>query len=700
VAEELVKILDGNTFAVSDARGDMEASIDDPTGLFSWDTRFLSTWILTVNGQRLNTLSVDDLQYFETRFFLVPGTGTVYVDAKLSVIRQRAVGNGFHEELVIMNHDAEPVELGVRIEAGSDFADLFEVKDALKKQGEYDRRAESDRLVLAYSRDRFRRETVITSSEPAEFDEGGLTFRIRIEPHGLWRTELEVVTAQMGMSPRTERTKRQLASGKQSEMERNLERWMASAPRLESDWDWLKVTYVRSLVDLAALRFSPRSLPGESLPAAGLPWFMTVFGRDSILTSLQALPFTPELAATTLRALAQRQGTRVDDFREEEPGRILHEMRFGEMTAFEERPHSPYYGSVDATPLFVVLLDEYEHWSGDTRLAKELEPAARAALAWIDDFGDRMGNGYISYKRRNEETGLENQCWKDSWDSIAYRDGSLPGFPRATCELQGYAYDAKIRGARLARSIWKDAPYADRLEREAADLKRRFNRDFWIEEGKYFALALDADGRQVDALSSNIGHLLWSGIVDKSKAKACAAHLMGPRLFSGWGIRTMAEGEGRYNPIGYHVGTVWPFDCSFIAWGLRRYGYKSEAARVAAGILDAARFFLGRLPEAFGGYARSDTKYPVQYPTSCSPQAWSTGAPLLLLRTMLGLEPVGDHLVVDPALPVGIGRIELLDIPGRWGHVDAFARGRIDTTKPQRFGRELGAQPQGSRRAG
>ncbi len=700
MAEELVKILDGNTFAVSDARGDMEASIDDPTGLFSWDTRFLSTWILTVNGQRLNTLSVDDLQYFETRFFLVPGTGTVYVDAKLSVIRQRAVGNGFHEELVIMNHDAEPVDLGVRIEAGSDFADLFEVKDALKKQGQYDRRAESDRLVLAYSRDRFRRETVITSSEPAEFDEGGLTFRIRVEPHGLWRTELEVVTAQMGMAPRTERTKRQLASGKPSEMERNLERWMASAPRLESDWDWLKVTYVRSLVDLAALRFSPRSLPGESLPAAGLPWFMTVFGRDSILTSLQALPFTPELAATTLRALAQRQGTRVDDFREEEPGRILHEMRFGEMTAFEERPHSPYYGSADATPLFVVLLDEYERWSGDTRLAKELEPAARAALAWIDDFGDRMGNGYISYKRRNEETGLENQCWKDSWDSIAYRDGSLPGFPRATCELQGYAYDAKIRGARLARSIWKDAAYADRLEREAADLKRRFNRDFWIEDGKYFALALDADGRQVDALSSNIGHLLWSGIVDKSKAKACAAHLMGPRLFSGWGIRTMAEGEGRYNPIGYHVGTVWPFDCSFIAWGLRRYGYKSEAARIAAGILDAARFFLGRLPEAFGGYARSDTKYPVQYPTSCSPQAWSTGAPLLLLRTMLGLEPVGDHLVVDPALPVGIGRIELLDIPGRWGHVDAFARGRIDTTKPQRFGRELGAQPQGSRRAG
>jgi glycogen debranching enzyme len=698
MTDELVKILVGNTFVVSDARGDIEASIDDPTGLFAWDTRFLSTWVLTLNGQRLNTLSVDDLQYFETRFFLVPGTGTVYVDAKLSVIRRRTVDDGFHEELVIMNHDAEPVDIGVRIEAGSDFADLFEVKDALKKQGNYERRAEKDRLVLGYRRNRFTRETIVSSSEPAEFDERGLTFRIRIQPHGQWRTEIDVVTVQMGLPARAEDNKRRSTSAQPSARERDLQRWMSSAPRLESDWDWLKVTYNRSLVDLAALRFSPRSLPGQSLPAAGLPWFMTMFGRDSIFTSLQALPFTPDLAATTLRALAERQGTRIDDFREEEPGRILHEMRFGEMTAFEERPHSPYFGAADATPLFVVLLDEYERWTGDTRLVRELEPSARAAIAWIDDFGDRLGNGYISYQRKNEETGLENQCWKDSWDSIAYREGNLPGFPRATCELQGYAYDAKVRGARLARTSWKDPVYAEVLERQAADLKRRFNRDFWVEDGEYFALALDADGRQVDALSSNIGHLLWSGIADKAKAKACVGHLMGPRLFSGWGIRTMAEGEGRYNPIGYHVGTVWPFDCSFIAWGLRRYGYKEQAARVAAGILDAARFFLGRLPEAFGGYPRIHTKYPVQYPTSCSPQAWSTGAPLLLLRSMLGLEPSGEHLVVDPALPLGIGRIELLDIPGRWGRVDAFARGRVDTAKPQRFGRELGIQPQGKER--
>ncbi len=695
--DELVKILDGNTFVVSDARGDIEASMDDPTGLFAWDTRFLSRWVLTVDGQRLHTLSVDDLQYFQTRFFLVPGTGTVYIDAKLSVIRTRTVGDGFHEELAVMNHDAEPVELGIRLDVGCDFADLFEVKDALKKQGAYERRVEDGRLVLAYRRDRFSRETIVSSSEPAAIDENGLTFLVRIGPHERWSTGLDVVTATMGLAQRTERTKRQRSGGdRPSPMERDLERWMADAPSIESDWDWLRVTYARSLVDLAALRFSPRSLPGQSLPAAGLPWFMTMFGRDSIFTSLQALPFTPDLAATTLRALAQRQGTRIDDFREEEPGRILHEMRFGEMTAFEERPHSPYYGAADATPLFVVLLDEYERWTGDAALVRELEPSARAALDWIDAYGDRMGNGYVSYQRRNEETGLENQCWKDSWDSIAYRDGTLPGFPRATCELQGYAYDAKVRGARLSRSIWHDDAYAEHLEREAAGLKRRFNRDFWVEDGGYYALALDADGRQVDSLTSNIGHLLWSGIAEPRKAKQCVSHLMGPRLFSGWGVRTMAEGEGRYNPIGYHVGTVWPFDCSFIAWGLRRYGYKGEAARLAAGILDAARFFLGRLPEAFGGYARAHTKYPVQYPTSCSPQAWSTGAPLLLLRTMLGLQPAGDHLVVDPALPIGIGRIELLDIPGRWGRIDAFGRGRIDISAPRRFGRELGTQPEGT----
>jgi glycogen debranching enzyme len=680
MSEPLVKILDGNTFVVSDTRGDFEASPTDPTGLFSFDTRFLSKWVLTVNGQRLNSLSVDDLQYFEARFFLVAGTSTIYVDSKLSLARQRAVGDGFHEELTIANHDVAPVDLTVRVEAACDFADLFEVKDALDKKGRYTTRIDDGRLVLAYERETFRRATTISSSVPAQVDESGLTFMVHIEPHGVWSTDLNVVPTLMapGLDRATTPKYGRDARRARPNMQQNLEQWIVAAPRLECDWEPLQATYARSLVDLAALRFSPISAGGRSLPAAGLPWFMTMFGRDSIFTSLQALPFAAELAATTLRELGARQGTRRDDFRDEDPGRILHEMRYGEMTAFEERPHSPYYGSADATPLYVVLLDEYERWTGDTGLVRDLEYEARAALNWIDQYADLMGNGYISYQRRNEQTGLENQCWKDSWDSISYHDGRLPGFPRATCELQGYAYDAKIRGARLARLVWNDPAFADRLEKEAADLKRRFNRDFWVEEGQYFAIALDADGSRVDALSSNIGHLLWSGIVDEEKAGAIVRHLLGPRLFCGWGVRTLAEGEARYNPIGYHVGTVWPFDNSFIAWGLRKYGFKGEAARVADGNLKAARYFDGRLPEAFGGYDRSVTKYPVQFPTACSPQAWSTGAPLLFLRTMLGLEPIGEHLIVDPALPKTIGRLELLDIPGRWGRIDSFGRGRVE----------------------
>ena len=682
MSDDVVKILNGNTFVVSDGRGDIEASSTDPTGLFSFDTRFLSKWKLTINGEQLTPLSTDDLQYFEARFFLVPGIASIYVNATLSVIRQRAVGHGFHEELSILNHDDAPVDLEVRIDAESDFADLFEVKDALQKKGSYAAAVDGDKLRLSYERGTYKRSTVISSSQPGEIDEHGMTFALKIGAHTTWTTQLDVAVSMLGEEPAgatrsvAEQVRRPIA-----DMAQNLARWLDVAPRLATDWSSLNQTYQRSLVDLAALRFSPLSAGGHSLPAAGLPWFMTMFGRDSILTSLQALPFTSELAATTLRELGRRQGSRVDDFRDEDPGRIPHEMRFGELTAFEERPHSPYFGSADATPLYLVLLDEYERWTGDTKLVRELEDEARSALHWIDTYGDLQGNGYISYQRRNVETGLENQCWKDSWDSISYRDGRLPGFPRATCELQGYAYDAKVRSARLARDVWHDEAFAAELEKQAADLKRRFNRDFWVEDGEYFAIALDPDGGQVDSLTSNNGHLLWSGIVDKTKAKAVVRNLMSDRMFSGWGIRTLAVGESRYNPIGYHNGTIWPFDNSFIAWGLRRYGFKDEAAAVANGILEAAGFFDGRLPEAFGGYPKDMTKYPVQYPTACSPQAWSTGAPLLFLRTMLGLEPFGEHLVVDAAVPARIGRLELLDIPGRWGRIDAFGRGRVDTAR-------------------
>ncbi|MGN9777700.1 amylo-alpha-1,6-glucosidase [Micromonospora sp. H33] len=659
-----VRMLNGNTFVVSDGCGDIDPSPSIPTGLFAFDTRYLSTWRLTVNGEKLQALSVDDVQYFESRFFLVPPGASHYVDSQMSIIRQRSVGNSFDEQVKILNHTGEPIDLTLRVEAASDFADLFEIKDVRQKKGRTYVRVEEGRLRMGYERESFRRETIISATAPATVDKQGMTFDVHLDAHGEWIVDLHVQT--LGADGRDIRTSLLGRPGpSKPRLQQEFDEWLAGAPKLDAD-SALERTYRRSLIDLAALRLAPLAFGGPSVPAAGLPWFMAIFGRDSIFTSLQALPFAPELALTTLRSMAMLQGSKLDDFRDEEPGKVMHEWRYGELVAFDELPFSAYYGAADSTPLFVILLDEYERWTGDAEAARGLEPEARAALEWIDTYGDLLGNGYIWYQRRNEQSGLENQCWKDSWDSISYRDGTLLKTPRATCEIQGYAYDAKRRGARLARECWNDAAYADRLEREAADLKQRFNRDFWVSDGEYYALALDCDGRPADVLSSNIGHLLWSGIVEPDRAPMVARHLLGPRLFSGWGVRTLAEGEERYNPVGYHVGTVWPFDNSFIAWGLWRYGFREEAGRIAEGMIEAAEFFDGRLPEAFAGYGRELTKYPVEYPTACSPQAWSTGTPLLLLRTMLGLEPDGDRLVTDPAVPDGLGRMELTGVRGRW----------------------------------
>ena len=677
---DTVSIMDGNEFVVSDARGDIEDSPTDTLGLFRDDTRFLSRWVLTINNLRPKLLSTDDLAYYRVNFFLALATGTIYLDSRLSVQRQRSVGDGFHEELTLVNHDKQPVELIVRLEAAADFADLFEVKDDdLNKKGQLYRRVEGGSLILGYRRGTFQRKTVITSSSPAQVSEDDLVYQIAIPPHGRWCTCLDV-TAISNIAQRRNGVEREAkhdhgVTKPRPELEANLKEWISAAPKLVSARMSLERTYQRSLVDLAALRFHAGVIPG-ALPAAGLPWFMAIFGRDSLITSLQALPFVPGLASTTLRTLALVQARVFDPFRDEEPGKILHELRLGELTAFEERPHSPYYGSADSTMLFLILLDEYERWSGDRALVASLEREARAAIDWIDRWGDRDGDGFVEYERRNSETGLENQGWKDSWDSIAFADGTVASTPRATCELQGYVYDAKVRTARLARLVWGDPAWADRLERDAEELKEHFNDAFWIPERGFFALALDGDKRKVDSLTSNIGHLLWSGIADRDKAQSCVRHLMSEALFSGWGVRTMAVGEGSFNPLGYHVGTVWPHDTSIVAWGLWRYGYRQEAARLAVGILEAAELFHHRLPEAFAGYARAATKYPVEYPTACSPQAWATGAPLLLLRIVLGLDPLGDHLIIDPALPDAFGELQLLDIPGRWGRMDAFGRAR------------------------
>ncbi|TWJ22863.1 glycogen debranching enzyme [Micromonospora endolithica] len=674
----------GNTFAIGDAQGDMEADPGEPFGLFSFDTRFLSRWVLTVDGERLGTLSRDDLTHFETRFVLVPGTASHYVDADVSVIRHRSVEDAFSEQLIVLNHAAEPADLTVRIGIGVDFADTSEIAQPRPRSVVVNPDPARGVLRLRYERERFVRETTVASSAPVEVDDTGMTFRIRVEPNGQWRTDLRVTMTIGGEGGRDLRESLQSHRHQvRREMREDLRDWREAAPRLIAERPAVTELYERCLADLAALRYVPLAYTGR-IPVAGLPWAMALYGRDSLLTCLQTLPFTPELAPRTLRMLALLQGGQLDDEHEEEPGKILAELRYGEAAAFGEKPTALYYGAADTTPLFVVLLDEYERWSGDTVLVRQLRHPARMALDWIDEYANLTGDGYLRYQRRNDRHGTANQCWKDSTGAIVDRHGREPGFPRATCELQGYAYDAKRRGARLAREVWGDPAYADRLEREAAALKSRFDADFWLPDRGYYALALGPDGEPVDALTSNIGHLMWSGIVPDHRAGALADHLAGPDLFSGWGVRTYAAGQRPYNPVGSHLGAVWPSDNALAVAGLRRYGCDPQAARIADGMLAMACTLGGPVPEVIAGYPRAQTAYPVQLPVAGRPQSWSSGALLMLLGSLLGLAPCGENLLVNPALPEGFGRVELLDVPGRWGHADAYGRDRATDGRSRR----------------
>jgi glycogen debranching enzyme len=618
--------------------------------------RHLSRWQVRFNGRELAALRGDTTNCDEATFFLVEPTGTVYRDPDMSLTIRRQVGDGMRDRLRLTNHGVEPLFAELSILFDADFADLFEVKDQLRKAGQLRADVHGDHVILCYERDQFRRETVV--SAPGAFFTGeSLTFRLRLEPMEQWDGEVQVQIATDDHRPVPNWTHHpKMAAG--------LHEWLAAAPRLESDSGDLHRVYHRSLVDLAALRFYPDAVPGASLPAAGLPWFMALFGRDSLITSYQALPFAPELCRTTLRALAAQQATAVDDFRDAEPGKILHELRHGELVHFDERPHSPYYGSADSTPLFLVVLDEYERWTGDAATVRELEGAARAALGWMD-----AHDGFIRYQTRNPSTGLPIQCWKDSWDAIVHPNGRLADLPHATCEIQGYAYDARIRAARLAREFWNDEELAARLERQAKMLREQFVAAFWLPDPGFYALALDGAGDPVATLTSNIGHLLWSGIVPEEHVDSVVGHLLGPQLFSGWGVRTLASGQQPYNPMGYHRGAVWPHDNSLIVAGLTRYGRRAEAATLAQGMLEAAPYFDFRLPEAFVGVDRSTTEVPIAYPTACSPQAWAAGTPLLLLRCLLGLAPSGDQLTVDPSVPAHFGRFSLHGVPGRWGRV-------------------------------
>jgi glycogen debranching enzyme len=418
------------------------------------------------------------------------------------------------------------------------------------------------------------------------------------------------------------------------------------------------------------------------LPAAGLPWFMTLFGRDTLITALQTVGVGPDLARGALHLLGALQGTKVDDFRDEEPGKILHEVRQGELTVLGEKPHSPYYGTADATALYLILMSTYWRWTSDHNFVRARWPNVLAALEWIDRHGDRDGDGFIEYQTRSSQ-GLGNQCWKDSWDGVQFADGRIPYLPIATCELQGYAYDAKLRIAELAERVTGDDATGARLRAEASVLRDRFNEVFWSDErGGYYPVGLDGDKRPIDSMTSNMGHLLWSGIVPEDRAAAVARHLLSDAMFSGWGVRTLSNEDAGYNPIGYHVGTIWPHDNAILALGLERYGFRDEANRIALAQIEAAAFSGFRLPEAFAGLDRRFGRFPVPFPTACSPQAWATGAPFVFLKVLLGLEAHAGELTIDPQVPEELGRIFVHGLHAFGTHWDVEARGSQGHVSP------------------
>ncbi|HET9848230.1 MAG TPA: glycogen debranching N-terminal domain-containing protein [Candidatus Dormibacteraeota bacterium] len=659
MADDLT-VLDGNTFFVSDRAGDVEPS-EMPNGFFHGDMRHLSTWRLLVNGHPIHVLTSRTVDYYSAAIFATLASVSVGENPPISIRRDRFTAGGVHEDLTVENHSDQPQAITIEVHYGTDFADLFEVKDHMPKRGQLRTAVDGSSARLIYTHKGFRRDTIVGFSDEFRVGERSAQLELKLAPRGSWQTCIDIAPVVDGTENRLHHGERRFGNP-QPNMPTTFDRWMAEAPRLMTDNDVLRHTYKQSLIDLAALRFRPLKDLSYSLPAAGLPWFMALFGRDSLITAYQALPFQPHLARTTLEALSALQADRFDDFRDAEPGKILHELRVGELTMLGERPHSPYYGTHDATPLFLILLDEYERWTGERDFVRSLKPVAMKALDWLERHGDRDGDGFLEYQTRSKE-GLVNQCWKDSWNSILFSDGTVAKGPIATCEIQGYAYDARIRTARLAREVWDDSALADRLEREAASLRERFNRDYWIEARGHYALALDGDKRPVDAMTSNVGHLLWSGIVPEERAAQMAQRLMSPDMFTGWGTRTMSAREAGYNPIEYHNGTVWPHDTAFVAEGLRRYGYREEASHLALMLIQAAEAFAYRLPEVFAGFSRGETGAPVEYPTASRPQAWAAGAPLLALRTALGFDVVGGQLRRDPYLSEGWGEVRLENLP-------------------------------------
>jgi glycogen debranching enzyme len=668
-----IQVLEGSTFMLSDPLGDVyEGSV---AGLYHEDTRHLNRFVLTIGGAEPSMLTSREIDYYSAAFFTTNPDLDGIPAKSLTIRRHRFVGDGMREMIRVRNHLRAPLDVELRLACGADFADLFEVKGKdFRKTGTLRRDHDPDRGVLGflYDHEAFRAATRVNPSIPGRLDGDDIVWDIRIEPLGEWHTGVEVL---VHVDDEVKEPTHDTFGEPERQATKVLEKWEADVPHVVQGNDVVWHVIGKSVVDLASLRLQACVKGNDfSLPAAGLPWFMAIFGRDTLFTSYQSMWVGPELARGALIALAGLQSDEMNDFKDAEPGKILHEIRFGELTALGLKPHRPYYGSIDATPLWLIVLHEYWRWSGDDDTVRRLESNARRAIEWMERYGDLDGDGYLEYRTRSPQ-GLRTQCWKDSWNGILFADGSLPDVPIAPCEVQGYAYDARLRAAELAESVWEDPGLAGRLRKDADSLFDRFNDDFWIEDrGSYYAVGLDREKRRIDAMTSNMGHLLWSGIVPEDRARIVAGQLFTDGMWSGWGVRTMSWDDAGYNPIGYHVGTVWPHDNSIISAGLARYGLREEANRIATAMLEAAAFTDFRLPEVFAGYSRDEAPFPVRYPTASSPQAWATAAPFLWFRVALGLEPRDGRLTVDPLVPEALGRVHLKGIhsAGRQWDVKAW----------------------------
>ncbi len=656
-----VTLVEGPAFCISGRSGDILP--DTQQGLFFRDTRFLSRLELRVNDHRPEPLSAERTSPFAATFVLRSRPISGQSESALVIFRNRYVGRGMREDIAIHNYGEEAAYCSLELRLGTDFADLFEVKEGrAPAESEVALENRDDSLVFRFRRGAVRKGTRVdlTGGPGPQLAAHVASFEVIVPARGEWKTCLQVtpVIDEEEIPPRY----RCGAPVERSTPQERLDQWRRDVPGVQTDNPELRSVVAQSAEDLGALRIFDPDFPERTVVAAGAPWFMTLYGRDSLITSYMALLLDPDLALGVLQTLARFQGTKVDPRTEEEPGRILNEMRFGEGASLSLGGRVSY-GAADTTPLFVMVLGELRRWGLARELVDSLLPAADQAMTWIEEYGDRDGDGFVEYKRYSDR-GLANQGWKHQANAVRFADGRVARAPIALCEVQAYTYAAYLARAYFADEAGDDLN-AVRYRGKAAALKARFNEDFWLEEQGWYAMGLDAEKKPIDALASNMGHCLWTGIVDEDRAPLVAERLLSPEMFSGWGIRTLAETMVGYNPLSYQNGSVWPHDSALCAAGLMRYGFVDEALRVIEGVVDAARHHGHRLPELFGGISRRDVPFPVSYPSACSPQAWAAASPLLCLRTMLRLDPwvPRRRVWLAPALPPWIGRLRIDRIP-------------------------------------